>query len=125
MNCVIAVCPADITVTVGIEVPGTVMELAVNVRIPEGLVSDAAYKACTPPGKPFSETSAVSLVDSIWIGTVTGDPPGITNTVETGRLTVIGACDKMPPLPPQLKANSAQTPSANSELALRSMEIWP
>ena len=122
MNCVIAVCPADITVTVGIEVPGMVVELAVNVRIPEGLVSDAAYKTCRPPGNPLSETSAVSLVDSIWIGTVTGDPAGITTTVEMGRLTAIGACDNMPPPPPQLSANSAQTPNASTELVLRSME---
>ena len=65
VNCVIAVCPADITVTVGIVVPIIVVAPAVNVKVPEGFVSDAAYFSETPLGNPITETSAVSLVDPI------------------------------------------------------------
>jgi len=41
-NRIIAVCPADRTVTAGIYIPVIVMESAVKVNDPEGFVSEAA-----------------------------------------------------------------------------------
>ena len=75
--------------------------LALKVSDPEGFVSDAEYFAPTPAGRPPTETTAVSLGEPIWIGTVTDAEPGMTVTVETGRNTVMGFIAELPPPPPQ------------------------
>ena len=62
-----AVCPAEFTVTIGIYVPAVTFAVAIKVSNPEGLVSEAAYVTCTPPGIPAKLTRAVSLVDIIEI----------------------------------------------------------
>lgn len=84
------VCPAEITVIVGMKVPSGDDLLAVKLSVPDGLVSEAAYFSSTPPGKPPTITSAVSLVEVIWIGTFTCIPFCETTTTEIGRKTVIG-----------------------------------
>jgi hypothetical protein len=64
-----------------------------NVSIPEGLVSDAAYSCWTPPGKPFTATSAVSLVEVMLMFRLTGVPSWGTRIweIETETVMVVGA----------------------------------
>jgi len=73
---------------------------AVNDSDPDGFVSEVWYITWTPPGKPMRLTSAVSLVESIRIGTTTEDPPGTNMTFETGKKTEIGFGVTTPPPPP-------------------------
>lgn len=80
-----AVRPEDITVMVGMKLPVIADPLASNVRVPEGLVSVDAYFTWTPAGSPDTETRAVSLGESIWIGIVTGAAPGVSSIVAIGR----------------------------------------
>ena len=47
----------------GMYVPAEACAVAVKLNWPEGLVSEAAYVAWTPPGNPTKLTSAVSLVE--------------------------------------------------------------
>lgn len=80
-----AVLPADITVTPGMELPDIANELAEKVREPEGFVSEEAYENCTPAGNPVTATRAVSLVELIWMGMLTGFEPTVSWTLEMGR----------------------------------------
>src|ERR1700694_438548 len=74
LNCVVAVCPAEVTVIVGVYDPAGDDELAINVSNPEGLVSVAAYFCWTPDGRLLTTTSAVSLVEVIVIAVATELP---------------------------------------------------
>src|SRR5215831_19360452 len=64
--------------------------VALKVKDPEGLVSDAAYISSIPPGSPTRFTSAVSLVDLIEICTCTGVPFNGTTTWDGISNTEIG-----------------------------------
>src|ERR1700730_1489226 len=79
--------------------PAGAAALAVNVSNPEGFVSDAAYFSCRPVGRPLTDTSAVSLVEVMLMGTTTCVPSCGTTTVETGSETVIGTGTIMEPAP--------------------------
>jgi hypothetical protein len=95
-----AVCPAEFTITIGIYVPATADFVAMNVSVPDGLVSVDAYIPETPPGNPLKFTSAVSLVELMVICARTGVPPGATTTVEGFNETVIGTMGTEPTPPP-------------------------
>src|SRR5713101_622154 len=87
--------------------PAGVAALAVNASDPEGFVSDAAYFSCRPIGRPLTDTSAVSLVEVMLMGTTTCVPSCGTTTVETGSETMIGIGTIMEP-PPQLHPPAAK-----------------
>jgi len=61
VNLVEAVCPAEVTITVGIYVPAIVDLMAVNVSNPDGLVSLAAYISETPPGNPVCNMDSCAI----------------------------------------------------------------
>src|SRR6478609_10674910 len=87
--------------------PAGVAALAVNASDPEGFVSDAAYFSCRPGGRPLTDTSAVSLVEVMLMGTTTCVPSRGTTTVETGSETMIGIATVIKP-PPQLHPAAAR-----------------
>lgn len=99
------------------KVPVIVESAAANVSVPEGFVSVEAYLCDTPDGSPLTDTTAVSLGDPIWTGTVTGVPLGITTTVEIGSDTVTGTGAKLPApwVPPPQPPSSRAHPKAARE----------
>lgn len=115
-NVVDVVRPADITVTVGMKLPVIADSLAAKVRVPEGFVSVDAYFTRVPAGKSETETRAVSLGEPIWIGIVTGAAPWVRLTVEIGRYTEIGFCERLP-FPAHPQEASAQIDVSRSVLA--------
>ena len=58
-------------------------------------------------GRPLTKTSAVSLVEVMLIGTMTGVPFCDTTTVDLTMETEIGTCEDVEPLPPHPTAASA------------------
>jgi hypothetical protein len=106
---------ADITVTIGIYVPAGLVELAENASVPEGFVSVDEYFSWTPAGRGATATSALSLVDMIWIGTITAGPFLETTIVEIGKETEMGICVNIepvaalpPPHPVKISANATK-----------------
>jgi hypothetical protein len=92
----------------------------VNVNVPDGLVSDAAYISWMPPGNPVTITTAVSLDERIVIPTITGVPSSGTRTVWEFSDTVTGTIGVVPVTfmahPLNTQASSA------SPIALRSCD---
>jgi len=115
VNSVEAVAPADTAVTFSAYVPTGVKLLAINVSIPDGLVSDAAYFTLTPAGNPVNETTAVSLVESMKIITFTGVSSRDSVIFSSPSITEIGCTaeiiDALLPHPLSISAaESAITP---------------
>ncbi len=99
--------------------------VAVNVKEPDGLVSEAAYISSTPPGNPTRFTSAVSLVDLMEIAKCTGVP--FSGTATTGELSdteIGGPIGNAPVLVAPHPFNAQTTAASMNSLELAAI-WWP
>jgi hypothetical protein len=116
---VVAVWPEEPTVISGMEVPGLVAELAINVSKPEGFDSDSLYVADMPGGRPVMRKVAVSVGALMVTGTRTGVPLLETFTVLLLRETfkTMGGGAKAGWLPQEVRISAKQADARTQRAA--------